>query len=226
MSFFGVLITALLLSLGAPFWYGALGKLLQLRSVLAVKDDAQRLDRQLNEPPPKPPAGGPGTRALQADRRSGLGSWKLGVGSCRDAPHALGYHPLSAMRAVTRHVAPLLALLATCSAASAGVGQGQAAQEPQQQPPPRIRVSVDVVAVDVQVIDSTGRPVPNLGPEKFSVTINGRRRRVVSAEQIGSEAPGLPGKAAPAPATLASSCARARHHDRRRLHQFRHGCGA
>jgi hypothetical protein len=42
----GVLITALLLSLGAPFWYSALGKLLQLRSVLAVKDDDQRKARQ------------------------------------------------------------------------------------------------------------------------------------------------------------------------------------
>jgi hypothetical protein len=52
-SFFGMLITALLLSLGAPFWYGALGKLLQLRSALAVKDDAQRLERQLNAPPDK-----------------------------------------------------------------------------------------------------------------------------------------------------------------------------
>ena len=42
----GVLITALLLSLGAPFWYSALGKLLQLRSVLALKDDDQRKARQ------------------------------------------------------------------------------------------------------------------------------------------------------------------------------------
>ena len=49
--FFGVLITALLLSLGAPFWYGALSSLLQLRSVLAVKEDAQRTVRQSNAPP-------------------------------------------------------------------------------------------------------------------------------------------------------------------------------
>ena len=42
----GVLVTTLLLSLGAPFWYSALGKLLQLRSVLAVKDDDQRKARQ------------------------------------------------------------------------------------------------------------------------------------------------------------------------------------
>jgi hypothetical protein len=42
----GVLVTSLLLSLGAPFWYSALGRLLQLRSVLAIKDDDQRKARQ------------------------------------------------------------------------------------------------------------------------------------------------------------------------------------
>ena len=46
-SVFGMLITALLLSLGAPFWYSALSQLLRLRSVLAGKDDAQRAERQL-----------------------------------------------------------------------------------------------------------------------------------------------------------------------------------
>ena len=45
----GMLLTALLLSLGAPFWYNALAKLLQLRSVLAAKDDAQRTERQVSE---------------------------------------------------------------------------------------------------------------------------------------------------------------------------------
>jgi hypothetical protein len=39
-------LTALLLSLGAPFWYNSLGRLLQLRSVLAAKDDRQRASRQ------------------------------------------------------------------------------------------------------------------------------------------------------------------------------------
>jgi hypothetical protein len=50
VNVFGVLMTALLLSLGAPFWYSLLGRLLQLRSVLAVKDDVQRAERQLREP--------------------------------------------------------------------------------------------------------------------------------------------------------------------------------
>jgi hypothetical protein len=49
VNVFGMLLTALLLSLGAPFWYSALGGLLQLRSVLAAKDDAQRTERQLND---------------------------------------------------------------------------------------------------------------------------------------------------------------------------------
>jgi VWFA-related protein len=68
------------------------------------------------------------------------------------------------------------------------VAQGTPPAKPQtadQDPPKPFRVAVDVVAVDVQVIDRDGRPVPDLGPEKFSVTINGRRRRVVSAERIG-----------------------------------------
>jgi hypothetical protein len=49
VNLFGVLLTALLLSFGAPFWYSMLGRLLQLRSVLAVKDDAQRKERQFSD---------------------------------------------------------------------------------------------------------------------------------------------------------------------------------
>lgn len=46
MKLLGILLSALLLSLGAPFWYNALKNLLQLRSVIADKDDAQRAARQ------------------------------------------------------------------------------------------------------------------------------------------------------------------------------------
>jgi hypothetical protein len=42
----GILLSAMLLSLGAPFWYNALKNLLKLRSSLADKDDEQRNDRQ------------------------------------------------------------------------------------------------------------------------------------------------------------------------------------
>jgi hypothetical protein len=48
---FGLVLTALLLSLGAPFWYNSLGRLLQLRSVIAAKDDRQRATRQRATPP-------------------------------------------------------------------------------------------------------------------------------------------------------------------------------
>ena len=48
MKALGILLTALLLSLGAPFWYGTLQKLLSLRSALATKDDEQRKERQVS----------------------------------------------------------------------------------------------------------------------------------------------------------------------------------
>lgn len=43
----GVVISTLLLSLGAPFWYNTLGEFLRLRSLLAQKDDAEKNARQL-----------------------------------------------------------------------------------------------------------------------------------------------------------------------------------
>jgi hypothetical protein len=44
----GIVFTAMLLSLGAPFWYNALKNLIRLRSMIAQKDDDQRLIRQTN----------------------------------------------------------------------------------------------------------------------------------------------------------------------------------
>lgn len=86
------------------------------------------------------------------------------------------------MRTVRRHVAALfttlIGLTPLCEAAPA---------PPQESQQKAIRVGVEVIAVDVQVIDRTGKPVPDLGPEHFTVTIDGRRRRVVSAEQIRSD---------------------------------------
>jgi VWFA-related protein len=49
---------------------------------------------------------------------------------------------------------------------------------------PTFRSSVDLIAVDVQVVDSRGTPVLGLTPESFQVTIDGRRRRVVSADLV------------------------------------------
>ena len=46
----GILLTAMLLSLGAPFWYNALKNLVRLRSLIAQKDDDQRAARQTSTP--------------------------------------------------------------------------------------------------------------------------------------------------------------------------------
>lgn len=46
MKISGLLISIVLLSLGAPFWYNALKTLIGLRSVVAGKDDEQRKQRQ------------------------------------------------------------------------------------------------------------------------------------------------------------------------------------
>jgi VWFA-related protein len=59
-------------------------------------------------------------------------------------------------------------------------------QDATQKPQTTFRSGLDVIAVDVQVIDRNGAPVPGLGPDKFEVTINGRRRRVLSADLIES----------------------------------------
>ncbi len=48
---FGVLLSAALLSLGAPFWYSALANLLKLRSLIAQKDEGQRAERQTTQLP-------------------------------------------------------------------------------------------------------------------------------------------------------------------------------
>lgn len=61
------------------------------------------------------------------------------------------------------------------------------AQQPDaQKPPTTFRAGLDVIAVDVQVIDRNGMPVAGLGPDKFDVTINGKRRRVLSADLVES----------------------------------------
>lgn len=69
--------------------------------------------------------------------------------------------------------------------------EGSSSQHPADQTPlmqgPTFRTGVDVLAVDVTVLDSRGRPVTDLGTAEFSVRIDGRPRRVVSAEYIRVE---------------------------------------
>jgi hypothetical protein len=56
VNLLGVVLSALLLSLGAPFWYNALKNLVRLRSIVAGKDDEQRQARQGPQAPPAAPA--------------------------------------------------------------------------------------------------------------------------------------------------------------------------
>ncbi len=50
LQIFGILLSAILLSLGAPFWYSTLTNLLRLRGVVAPKEDKERTDRQSVQP--------------------------------------------------------------------------------------------------------------------------------------------------------------------------------
>src|SRR5688572_10080947 len=59
-----------------------------------------------------------------------------------------------------------------------------AAQDPQQPARPIFRSSVDVVPVDVSVVDRSGRPVNDLETGDFVLSVDGRPRRIASAEFI------------------------------------------
>jgi VWFA-related protein len=56
----------------------------------------------------------------------------------------------------------------------------------QQQPPtpPTFKSSVDIVPVDVSVVDKSGRPVSDLEAADFTLTVDGKPRRLASAEFI------------------------------------------
>ncbi len=90
----------------------------------------------------------------------------------------------------------LVTLAAALLAAAAPALAAPSGQAPQA-PPTRFRTGVDLIAVDVQVIDRGGHPIADLGPDKFEVKINGRRRRVVTAELIRPDTSLEPVPAAP-----------------------------
>jgi VWFA-related protein len=50
--------------------------------------------------------------------------------------------------------------------------------------PPRFRATVEVTSVDVAVVDGQGKPLLNLEPTDFAVRVDGKNRRVVSAEWV------------------------------------------
>jgi hypothetical protein len=58
-----------------------------------------------------------------------------------------------------------------------------------QEQTPRFRSGVDVMSVDVTVVDERGRPILGLKPEDFTVRLDDRERRVVSADWVSLTAP-------------------------------------
>lgn len=68
-----------------------------------------------------------------------------------------------------------------------------------QEKTPVFEAKVDVVAVDVSVVDSTGRPVRGLTPEDFKVTVGGVPRTVLSADFVDFESQDEPEPPPPSP---------------------------
>jgi VWFA-related protein len=54
----------------------------------------------------------------------------------------------------------------------------------QQAPKPAFSSSVDIVSVDVNVVDQQGRPVQDLGRDDFTLMVDGRVRKITSAQFI------------------------------------------
>ena len=102
----------------------------------------------------------------------------------------------------TRLTAVAAALGLFCS----GLGQDQAARAAAPQEP-TFRVAIDRIPVEVQVLDRLGQPLPGLTADQFEVTINGRRRPVVSASFItlGAAGPAPGGAMSAATAALLNS---------------------
>jgi VWFA-related protein len=64
------------------------------------------------------------------------------------------------------------------------------AQDPPQRP--TFRAGIDLVAVDVSVVDRNGRPVRDLKPGDFAITVDGRPRTVASVEFVSFTRPSEP----------------------------------
>jgi len=64
---------------------------------------------------------------------------------------------------------------------AAGAPQGAATSVGQA---PVFRSGVELITVDVTVVDKSGNPIRSLGPEEFAVSVDGKPRRVVSANLV------------------------------------------
>ncbi|HET7694719.1 MAG TPA: VWA domain-containing protein [Vicinamibacterales bacterium] len=89
------------------------------------------------------------------------------------------------------------------AAALACAASLSAQQTPPQLPRPTFSASVDIVSVDVNVIDRNGRPVRDLAAADFTLTVDGRPRKIASAQFVPVTAPDK--AAAPPPAHYTSN---------------------
>jgi VWFA-related protein len=101
---------------------------------------------------------------------------------------------------------PGAAIAPLCAAILAG-GLTAAAQKPPQPPRPTFSASVDIVSVDVNVIDRNGRPVRDLTAADFTLSVDGRPRKIASAQFISVSAPAT--AAAPPPGHYTTNVAAA-----------------
>jgi hypothetical protein len=67
---------------------------------------------------------------------------------------------------------------------AAALGLALLAAQDQPPPKPTFKSAVDLVPVDVNVIDKSGRPVPDLAAGDFTLTVDVKPRRAVSAQFI------------------------------------------
>lgn len=98
---------------------------------------------------------------------------------------------------MTQKIAARVCLPLLVSAALAAQQPQQQTPPPQQQPPV-FQAAVDLVAVDVNVLDNSGRPVRGLDATDFQVTVDGQVRRITSVQFVSQGEVTMP-KALPEP---------------------------
>lgn len=81
-------------------------------------------------------------------------------------------------RLAEAHAVPVLLIAALTGALGASLSSGVSGQDA---PVPAFRTGRDLVTIDATVFDADGRPVTDLAPSEFVVTIDGKVRQVLTA---------------------------------------------
>ncbi len=92
-------------------------------------------------------------------------------------------HPAAVLAATASLLAASHVLVFLDASSGAGGQEAPARQAPPGQLP-TYKGGVDLVRVDAYVVDRDGRPVPGLAPKDFQVTVDGKPRKVVSADFV------------------------------------------